>query len=68
MTTFPRTAPTPPFQPLRQLARRMSLPRITVRPTRARRHRTLAHPPPAHLDLWDIDHTELRTALDESWH
>jgi len=68
MTTFPRPARTTILQPPRQLARRVSLPRIIVRPTRARRHRTLAHPPPAHVHLWEIDHTELRTALDESWH
>ena len=68
MTTLTRPAPTPFLQPLRRLARRWLPARTIGRPTRARQHRTLAHPPALSVGLWDIDHTELRTALDHSWH
>ncbi len=68
MTTLTRPAHTPILQPLRHLVRRVSLPQIIGRPTRARRQRTLAHPPSLPFDLWDTDHSELRTALDHSWH
>ena len=68
MTTLTRPAATPFPQPLRQLARRWGLPARSIgRPVRSRQHRTLAHPPALPVDLWDIDHTELRTALDHTW-
>lgn len=68
MTTLTRPAPTPRFQPLRHLARRWMPTRTIGRPTRPLRRRTLAHPPALPVELWDIDHTELRAALDHGWH
>ncbi len=68
MTTFPRPAPTTILQPLREFARRWSPSRTTKRAARPPRLGTLAHPPAQPIDLWEVDHTELRTALDESWH
>jgi hypothetical protein len=68
MTTF-----TPPSfsalrQPLRQLARRWTPSRPSVRRRRPPPHRTLAQPRTPPVELWKVDHTELQQALELSWH
>ncbi len=68
MTTLPLPTPSTFLKPLRQLARSRTASRTGVRRRRPRRHRTLAQPPPLPVELWDIDHTELRNALEQSWH
>lgn len=67
MTIVTRPAPSPFPQPLRRLAPRWMPPRTIERATRPSRHRGPAHPTPRPIDLWAIDHDQLRRALDESW-
>jgi len=67
MTTFPRPAPASLRQPLRHLARRWTPSRTSVHRRRPPRHRTLAQPLALPVELWDMEQSELKAALERSW-